>query len=163
VNRDFAQFCLNGHLINPYFTTENEENKNFCSQCGEDTIHNCPTCEYGILGGQIDVGPFDPRYENPKLLRPPLFCYECGEPYPWTVSNLKTARELTQELEGLNKDEKEVLSKDLDDLIRDTPRTELATTRFKRLMAKAKGDAVPAIRSFVIEFGAELAKKLLQP
>jgi hypothetical protein len=43
---------------------------------------------------------------------------------------------LADELDELSPDDKELLKGSLDDLVADTPRTPLAATRFKKLVAK---------------------------
>jgi hypothetical protein len=48
-------------------------------------------------------------------------------------------------MEGLSGEERALLSKDLVDLMRDTARTEVAATRFKKLWLKAKGPAKEAL------------------
>jgi hypothetical protein len=155
---DTAQVCLNGHPINASADTLPQHNQKFCEKCGEQTIMACPNCDSPIRG----------RYRSPagpslSLYAPPSFWHDCGHAYPWTVRRLKAARDLTHELERLNDNEREVLSKSLDDLIRDTPQTPLAATRFKRLVAKAGSGAAAAFRDILVDVLSETTKKLIWP
>jgi hypothetical protein len=71
---------------------------------------------------------------------------------------LNAARQLADEIEGLSQEEREQLTTSLDDLVRDTPMTEVAAMRFKRLMAKAKGEGVALLRASVPAMAPEAAK-----
>jgi hypothetical protein len=155
---DIAQVCLNGHPVNPSADALPQHNQKFCGKCGERTIMACARCEAPIRG----------RYRSPgvaDLTRyvPPSFCHGCGHPYPWTDRRLKAARDLANELEKLDHDERELLSKSLDDLVADTPGTPLAATRFKRLVAKAGGGAAEAFKGILVDMLSETAKRLIWP
>jgi hypothetical protein len=63
------------------------------------------------------------------------------------------------EIEGLNADERRQLAESLDDLVRDTPRTTLAASRFKRLTAKAGGAAGQVMTQLAVSVLTEAAKK----
>lgn len=68
---------------------------------------------------------------------------------------------MVEESEGLSPEEKEQLKKSFDDLMRDTPRTELAAMRFKKLAIKTGKDAAAALRDIVVQLASETAKKLI--
>jgi hypothetical protein len=72
---------------------------------------------------------------------------------------LATAKELAADFENLTKDERERLKASLDDLISNTPRTELASHRFKTLMKKAGGEATSVMRNIIVDILSEAAKK----
>ena len=93
----------------------------------------------------------------------PSFCHGCGTAYPWTQARLMAARELAFELVALEPDEREALAKSLDDLVRDTPRTALAATRFKRLAAKAGSTAASGFKDILVSVVTETAKKIIWP
>jgi len=122
---DVAQVCLNGHVTNGFSRSSPEFNETFCSNCGERTITVCPACNHAIRG-QI-AGSMIVSFPAPS------FCHNCGEAYPWTARSLTAARELAEELENLGTEEKQILSKSLDDLVRDTPKTSVALVRFKNI------------------------------
>jgi len=91
------------------------------------------------------------------------FCHDCGKPYPWTEGRLKAARDLAGEMEKLDTSEREALSKSLDDLVRETPQTQVAVTRFKKLMTKAGSVAAESFRKILVDVLAETIKKQLWP
>lgn len=93
--------------------------------------------------------------------RPPAFCHNCGKPFPWTEGKLKAAQEYTDEIEGLSDSEKQMLKSSLNDLVSETPRTELAATRFKRLVGKAGRTAADGLRSILIDVASEAARKAI--
>jgi hypothetical protein len=93
----------------------------------------------------------------------PAFCAGCGTAYPWTESTLQAARDLTNELGGLNETEKEALSKSFDDLVRDTPQTQVAAIRLKRLLPKIGREGAAALRDLLVDIASETAKKMIWP
>ena len=102
-----------------------------------------------------------PIYYNELKL--PNFCPEWGKPYPWAEAKLKAARELSDELENLSSEERDLLKKSIDDIVRDTPQTPVATTRFKRLVAKAGKPAADAFRDILVDVLSEAVKKSIWP
>ncbi len=124
---DTAQVCVNGHVINSMSVSSPQHNSVFCGACGAPTITACQSCKTPIKG----------HYHIPGFLggfgySPPSFCHNCGNPYPWVEGRLRAAQELTQELDTLSPEERGILEKSLDDLVRDTPQTTLAATRDSR-------------------------------
>ena len=155
---DVMQVCLNGHKITAMLKSSPEYGKQHCSDCGATTISNCQKCQAGIQGYHHVPGVI-----GGSLTKVHAFCHECGEPYPWTTARLGAAQELAEELEGLNEEEKETLKASLDDLVRDTPRTTLAATRFKRIVAKAGKGAADTFKDILIGVISEAAKKMIWP
>jgi hypothetical protein len=77
---DVQQVCLNGHQIIANYNRSPEFRKNFCSSCGEKTIHQCPECSQPIRGeyhvdGVVAIG---------HTTAVPTHCENCGRPFPWT-------------------------------------------------------------------------------
>src|SRR6266581_2283192 len=136
---DVAQVCLNGHVTNGFSRSSPEFNETFCSNCGERTITVCPACNHAIRG-QI-AGSMIVSFPAPS------FCHNCGEAYPWTARSLTAARELAEELENLGTEEKQILSKSLDDLVRDTRKLLLLWFDSKTFMRKAGGLAAEQLKS----------------
>src|SRR5688500_3176588 len=114
-----AQICRNGHVITTY--SDPEFRKNFCTRCGAGTITQCEKCCTDIRGYYEVPGVID---ASPSRFSPPSFCYNCGHPFPWTATRLQAAQELADELEELSDQERAMLKQSLDEIIRDTPRTE---------------------------------------
>ena len=155
---DTAQICTNGHVINSQSVYHPEHNRKFCDKCGALTITNCQKCNTPIRGYYHvpPMGTLD--YTHLPL---PSFCPECGKPYPWTEAKLKAAQELSDELDNLSPEERSLLKKSLNDIIRDTPQTTVAATRFKRLVAKAGKAAADGFRDILVDVLSETAKKII--
>jgi hypothetical protein len=153
---DAAQVCQSGHVITAYVKASPHKMTKFCNRCGEPTMTKCPHCEIEIRGAyHSNVAVADVEFKAPA------FCHACGKPYPWTEATLKAAQGLAAEQTGLSPEERETLAKSLPDIIRDTPRTSLAATRFKALVAKAGPTAADSFKKILTEMLTEGAKKIL--
>jgi len=155
---DTAQICLNGHVISEFAVSQPQGNQKFCQSCGAATITECQSCRTPIRG----------FYHVPGVIGPfgysvPGFCHNCGAAYPWMQARVAAAKELSDELNDLSPDEKETLKKSIDDIVRDTPSTTLAATRFKKLMAKAGKSTTESFREILVDVLSETAKKMLWP
>jgi len=156
---DVAQICTNGHVINNRAESQPEHNTPHCDKCGAKTITECPKCKTKIRG----------YYHVPNVISlcgpdpAPAFCPECGEGYPWTEARLSAARELVRESDKLSENEKGVLSRSLDDLIRETPNTPVAALRFKQLVAKSGPLVMEGFKKILTDVIAESAKKMIWP
>jgi hypothetical protein len=153
---DVSQICLNGHTITRHANSSPQFLQKHCDKCGEATITNCPDCDTPIRG----------EYETEAVAfivfcMPPAphFCHECGHPYPWTVRKLIPAKELSDELDELSKDEIHRLKSSLDDLLVDNPRTEFAATRFKKIMSKVREESYEMMKAVVGDVMSEAARK----
>jgi hypothetical protein len=155
---DRALTCVNGHLLNDQAEGTPRRNSPFCPLCGEGTLDACLGCGASVRGRYHDAG----RQARP-LARPPRYCHECGEPYPWTEERLQAARQLADEVEGLSDRERELLKQSLRDLLSDNPRTELAAVRFKRLVGKAAKEGGRALGNMALDLASETAKRVLLP
>jgi hypothetical protein len=153
---DTAQVCLNGHLINNCAKSQPISNKKHCPTCGAATITDCPTCSAPIKGyhhipGVVYVGSSEPD----------KYCDNCGASYPWTEARVKAAQDLASELDNLSAEEKANLQKSLPDIVRDSPQTSVAATRFKKLAAKAGTKSAELIWDLVKDLASETAKKII--
>ncbi len=174
---DTAQICANGHVINWMSISKPEYNRGFCDKCGAPTITNCQYCDAKIMSyyhaGRFTLEKHDKRMReimdripNAALdyntaLTLPIFCSNCGKPYPWTEAKLKAAQEFSDEIDNLSPEEREMLKKSFDDIIRDTPQTTVAATRFKRLVAKAGKTAAAGLWYIIRDLVSETAKKII--
>lgn len=154
---DTAQVCINGHAINDSFKQHPTLNQDFCDKCGAKTITQCESCNPPIKGLYNVPGVAAIGFEYP----PPKFCHNCGKPYPWTKSSLKAAKELAGEIENLNDEEKRILKQSLDELVKDSPNTQVAALRFKRLMSKTGKSSADALKDILVNILSESAKKLI--
>lgn len=156
---DAAQICLNGHVINSSLRMYPQHNKKFCDQCGAATIDNCLNCKTEIQGKYHIEGVVSLK----SSYKAPAFCRNCGKPYPWTEAKIQAAHELAQELENISEDDKKILTQSIDDIVKDTPKTTLAATRFKEILSKTGKPVVDAFRDILVDIASETAKKLLWP
>lgn len=151
---DTAQICTNGHVINSCSISTPHINRKFCERCGARTITKCPHCNATIRGA-YHSGP------NTSSFTRKSFCPDCGKLYPWTEAKLKAAQDLSDELDNLSPEEREMLKKSLDDIVRDTPQAIVAAPRFKRLVAKAGKAAAERFYDFLVDVSSETAKKII--
>jgi len=155
---DTAQICTNGHVVNRASVSSPQHNSQFCDKCGVPTITSCQNCNTPIRG-----------YYHPEALTSsppytrPSFCPDCGKPYQWTEAKLKAAQDLADEVDNLSPEERSLLKKSLDDIVRETPQTTLAVGRFKRLVAKAGKPAADAFREILVDVLSEAIKKSIWP
>ncbi len=156
---DVAQICLNGHVINDSVKEYPQHNKKYCDKCGAATITNCLNCNTEIQGyynveGVIAIS---------SHYTAPAFCPNCGKPYSWTEAKIQAAHDLTQELENISEEEREILDQSINEMVKDSPRTSLAVTRFKKILSKTNKPIVDAFRNILVDIISETAKKLLWP
>ena len=152
---DVAQICQNGHVANDSTINFPALNQKFCAKCGAATITSCPQCNFQIRGTYWGGG--ISRYEIPA------FCTNCGQAFPWTEAKLHAAHELAEELDGISEQERVILQKSIDELVKDTPSTPVAITRFKKIMAKAGQGTASMFREILVDVLSETAKKALFP
>jgi len=155
---DVAQVCFNGHVINSSFKKYPEDNINFCKKCGAQTITNCQNCKAEIEGSDPSQGPFIHRS---YVL--PAFCPSCGNKFPWTESKIQTAQELAKELENISDDDKEIIAQSINDLVKDTPKTELAIAKYNKILNRAGKVVGDSLHRLVVDMVSESVRKLLRP
>lgn len=90
-----GQVCLNGHPVTG--DVHSGLAQPFCSECGAKTITNCQCCGAAIHG----------KYHEPGIVlfgsfEPDSYCYNCGQPYPWTEAALRNTALLIQEEEDFS-------------------------------------------------------------
>lgn len=127
-----GQACLNGHAITGYASSSPERSQAHCSQCGAPTIVACPNCSAPLHGEYMVPGVFIAGL----AWTPDDYCYSCGQPYPWQAAAEEATAEMARELFFLAPEDRELLAKSIPDLLRETPRTNLAISRVKRLLAR---------------------------
>ena len=150
-----GQVCLNGHPINRATDSNPEHNSKFCGDYGASTITECEACSAQMRG----------YYDVKSIVwvgsrwTPQSYCYECGIPYPWTKNALDTAAEFVDEADSLSDEEKEKLKSSLPDLTKDSPRTELAVSRYKKIVSKAGVYISDGLGNILISVLTEAAKR----
>lgn len=85
---DAQQVCMNGHQTTDNYYRSPEFRRSFCSQCGSQTIHQCPKCSADIKGDYHTEGVVAIGFHTPV----PEFCEKCGFEFPWAgkVSKVKS-------------------------------------------------------------------------
>ena len=151
-----AQVCVNGHPTTDSLENSPELAAKFCASCGAATIRACPNCNAPIRGYY-----YVPGVISLRTYEPPRYCHNCGKSFPWTAQAIKTAEELTDEIEALDANEKAALKSAITDLTTDTPKTELASVRYRKLLAKAGTPIANAMGKIIISVVTEAAKKAI--
>jgi hypothetical protein len=156
-----AAYCLNGHFITsverepPLFPIDPidailagfkgpKQPPPFCSKCGAGSISTCQNCQSPI------------ERENSEREKPPAYCAACGKPYPWqeSIEKLKAALRDSE----LNAAECEEMEDALPDVLRDTPKTESAALKIKRLLEKVGKPAYDIAIKVISDVASETAK-----
>lgn len=151
-----AEVCLNGHYTTDSIERYPEMCSKHCPKCGAETVTQCPNCSTNIRGDY-----FVPGIVVATNYHPPNYCHNCGNPLPWTQQKISAAQELVDEIEELSKEDRNILKQSISELTQDSPRTELASVRYKKLLKKSSEAIGQAITSAVTSVATEAAKKLL--
>ena len=106
------------------------------------------------------------EYHDPDIavlseVSAPSFCKDCGAAFPWTTSKLQAARDLAQELEEISTEDRDILIKSLDDLVKDTPQTSVSAIRFKKVVAKIGKEGASLLRDILVDVVTRTAKGLI--
>jgi hypothetical protein len=153
---DTQQVCMNGHQMTDSIHRYPESGRRFCPECGEPTITACPSCNAPIPGHVYYEGVFSAYTE-----KVPGFCGSCGKPYPWTRRKIENFRELTDELDELSAEDREKLNASLDELIRESPKAEVASLRFKKVATKLGKDSYELVQKVATDLLSETIRKAL--
>lgn len=116
----------------------------------------CPSCRAAIRGYYYVEGVL-----SFSEYTPPAHCHNCGNAFPWTVRKIAGAVELVEVGGGLTDSEVAQLRSDLTELTKDSPKTHVASLRFKKAMAKAGGTVAQGVRDIVVDVLSEAAKKAI--
>ena len=128
-----ALICLNGHVITDRLGSGPDSASKFCKKCGAATVSKCQGCNTGIQG--------DYEVEGVAVIgfgmrSAPKFCHNCGKPYPWTAARIEAAKTLADEIDELSESEKLLLKSSIDDIVTDSPKTDVGIVRFKKYASK---------------------------
>ncbi|KKB09392.1 DUF2321 domain-containing protein [Devosia chinhatensis] len=147
-----GQACLNGHIVTG--NINDRDSTPFCAECGEATINACLSCTKPLRGAyETEYG-----YYPMKL---PAFCYACGRPFPWTERRVQTAKDLADEVEGLDGAELTKAKDSFIVLVSDTPQTPVAAARVTKLLQKAGPVIGGGIRDIVVSIATDAAKRMM--
>jgi hypothetical protein len=158
---DTALVCINGHIITDSIQVDPKPDMKFCDKCGDQLISECQKCSAKIQGREYIPDIMGPRIVHLHYVKP--YCYNCGNPYPWLKSKLDAAKELAELIDEISEEEKEILSRSIDEIIIDSPKTEVAALKFKKIISKVGKSAAESFKSILIDVVSEAAKKQLWP
>jgi hypothetical protein len=74
---------------------------------------------------------------------------------------LQAAKELVEELDGLDAEDRRLLGQSLDGLVASSPKTEVASLRFKKIMKKVGKESYDSVKTIVTDLVSESIKKTL--
>lgn len=152
-----AQLCPNGHVATTAADQHPELREAFCSQCGEATMMQCPGCSASIRGSYHVEGVFMVG----DTYVPPGFCHNCGKSFPWTERKIASAIELVEVGASLSPEDLQQFRSDLTELTKNSPGTQVASLRFKRVMSKVGTSIASGVRDIVVDVVSEAAKKAI--
>lgn len=152
---DEASICLNGHLVSEFSVSQPETVVPFCAKCGAAVIRQCDGCQRPIRGYEHIPGAIG----SFGAFSAPAHCSNCGRPYPWTRKGIEAARDLIDELDELDDRERDKLKASLDDLVVDTPASQVAVVRVKKALAKAPGATASALAAVIKEIATEAVRR----
>ncbi len=92
----------------------------------------------------------------------PAYCHECGASFPWTATRIAVAKAMADELDELDDAQRIQLKASIDDIAGDTPRTELAVMRAKKLIAKVPSALGDTVRKILVDVASEAALKMMK-
>jgi hypothetical protein len=155
-SHDTAQICVNGHWISGTYHDAPAFRQAFCKECGARTIIECEQCRTEIQGHYRNAAPMD------WTVRVPVYCHACGKPYPWVEARIHAAKALVEELQGLTDAERITIQTSIDDIAANTPMTEVAVVRVKKLLPKVLSGGGEALRKIIVDIATETAAKALK-
>lgn len=153
---DTQQVCVNGHQITDGIHRRPHLGRKFCPECGKPTITQCPACNAPIPGHV--------HYQHALVAfseSVPAFCGNRGEPYPWTKARIENFRELTDELDELTEEDRQKLNSSLDELVRESPKAEVASLRFKKILKSLSKGSYELVKKITLEIVSESVKKTI--
>ena len=90
----------------------------------------------------------------------PAYCSGCGSPFPWQASGIENLKAVLQEA-GLTAEDRDELDSVLPDGVRDTPKSDSAALRMKRVLSKVGKPLYDVALKVATDVASETAKKTL--
>lgn len=151
-----AEICLNGHVITATAYSEFEKVAKFCADCGAPTTNKCLSCEAPIRGSYVSFG-----FLKSGKYKVPNYCHKCGDLYPWTSEKINAIQELIELNETISIEDRKIVIKSMDDLIKDNSRTPVAALKINNILAKADKGTRVAFINIAMDVLSEPAKQAL--
>lgn len=150
----YATICINGHVM----SSSKSNYQPYCSKCGKKTISECPSCKSPIHGMyNTDIPVIGKTYKKD------LYCYNCGNPYPWTQSIINSAVEILALDEDLSEENREILKNAIPDLLVETPKSPIAVAKYKSFLSKTQTVIKNSLYQVFIDVVSETVKRSLFP
>lgn len=83
----FSKICLNGHVLFDNIELLDKVQE-YCENCGKKIISTCEKCGKPIRGSL-----YIPNVTILAPPEPPVYCYACGDPLPWTKQKINALEE----------------------------------------------------------------------
>jgi hypothetical protein len=128
--------CLNGHQLTDR-ASMSEQITGFCTKCGAKLIDCCPSCQHAIYGYEEMDGVFDWTLAPTPI---PKYCEKCGKPFPWTQASIEAIQELI-DYSSIQQKDKNELAESVDDLIKETPKSQVSVVKWKTIGKSLLKDA----------------------
>lgn len=153
---DQMQVCRNGHQITDSARGSPEFRKKFCNTCGAATVDCCSSCSFPIRGEYVVEGVIAVGLRTPT----PDYCENCGASFPWREAAIENFRDVLREGE-LSEADLAVAEAALPDVLRETPRSESAGLRLKRIMSGLGKPTYDVAIKVISDLASETAKKTM--
>lgn len=150
-----AQVCRNGHVVTPNINYKPALPN--CPLCGSPVYTECPSCGAPIHGAFVRQGvPTD--YDS---YRPDFYCYDCANPYPWTINFLERADSILALDEHLEPRYKDLIRNAIPGLVVDSPTVFSSAANYAVGIEKASDIVKSALNNLLLTIACESAKKFL--
>ena len=146
-----AFICENGHEISTFSRSCSDK---YCKTCGAKVISSCPSCGATIKGRS------DGDYGFLGSFGVPAYCPSCGKPYPWTSNAIQATIYMLEEEDRISYEDRQKMIEVLPDIISETPKTQLASIRYKRLVAIG-GFVAEGLRDFAVNYACDLFRNFV--
>lgn len=157
MEKDIAQICINGHIINELYLSSPEDNRDYCNGCGAETITKCTKCHKPIKGNYITDMPMF-RIENFSL---PKYCEYCGSPFPWTITMISLIKDLIYLTDNLTQDQKSDFLSAIEELIKGTPKCIIANVKFRKYIKIVDAETAVNVNEILKEILVEPVRDLV--
>jgi hypothetical protein len=153
-----AAVCTRGHVVDDALEFELRDQYDHCDQCESPVITACPNCKTPIRGWLFMPGVFT----APPPYDPPTYCFECGKAFPWIANKVADFKEVTDQLEGVSREDRAKLKAAIDDIAAGGPPAEAAAARIKQMLGgNASTGVARGLWKRSVDIADEAAKKIL--
>ncbi len=159
---EIAQICLKGHVIHKNILSIKEIKDKYCERCGSVLIHECQSCHMPIRGEE-KISPWVGGLSN-RYYHIPAYCYNCGNPYPWTRDIIDNTNAFIDEnMPELSQEERSDLKARIPDITFESSKLPLSASRIAKYLAKVSSLAKEGFKNNIFGITLELAKRYIWP